>query len=238
MRLKRYWMLMGAMVAAFLALFGLVEAMGVDFLRDPADWMRGSGGAAAAAAGVGLLVADVFIPVPSSIVMLAHGKLFGVAAGSALSLLGSLGAAVLGFWLGRRGGGLLARLVTPAEKARADALLRDYGILAVAVSRPIPLLAETVSILAGASPMGWGRMLAASAAGNLPACLLFALAGAASRDYVSGALMMGLVLALAGLLWWAGRSFRSGGPGRPGASGDGAAPEARRDGAVGRQRGG
>lgn len=197
---------MGAMVAVFLALFGLVEAMGVDFLQDPSDWMHSRGLAAAAAAGVGLLVADVFIPVPASIVMLAHGKLFGVAAGSALSLLGSLGATVLGFALGRRGGPLLARLVTPAEKARADAMLREYGALAVLVSRPVPLLAETVSILAGASPMGWGRLLAAAVAGNLPACLLYALAGATARDLASGSLMMGLVLALAGLFWWAGRA--------------------------------
>jgi uncharacterized membrane protein YdjX (TVP38/TMEM64 family) len=198
-------MLMGAMVAVFLALFGLVEAMGVDFLRDPSDWMHSRGKAAAAAAGVGLLLADVFIPVPASIVMLAHGKLFGIAAGSALSLLGSVGATVLGFALGRRGGPLLARLVTPAEKARADAMLRAYGALAVLVSRPVPLLAETLSILAGASPMGWGRLLAAAVAGNLPACLLYALAGATARDFASGSLMMGLVLALAGLFWWAGR---------------------------------
>ncbi len=218
---------MGAMVAVFLALFGLVEAMGVDFLQDPSDWMQSRGKAAAAAAGVGLLIADVFIPVPASIVMLAHGKLFGIAMGSALSLLGSVGAAALGFALGRRGGPLLARLVTPAEKARADDMLREYGALAVLVSRPVPLLAETLSILAGASPMGWGRMLVATVAGNLPACLLYALAGATARDFVSGSLMMGLVLALAGLFWWAGRTGgrnrrgdRSGRPGdrnrRPG----------------------
>lgn len=203
--MKRYWILMGAMLALFLALFGLVEALGIDFLKDPGDWMNSRGRPAAAAAGVGLLVADVFIPVPASIVMLAHGALFGIAMGAGLSLLGSVGATALGFALGRRGGALLARLVTPEEKARADALLRRYGALAVLVSRPLPLLAETVAILAGASPMGWGRMLAAAVAGNLPACLLYALAGATSRSFGSGALMMGLVVALAGVFWWFGK---------------------------------
>ena len=143
---------MGAMLAIFLALFGLVEALGIGFLQDPSAWMDSRGKAAAAAAGFGLLIADVFIPVPASIVMLAHGRLFGILAGSALSLVGSVGATALGFALGRRGGSLLARLVTPQEKARADAMLRKYGVLAVLVSRPVPLLAETLAILAGPRP--------------------------------------------------------------------------------------
>jgi len=66
----------------------------------------------------------VFIPVPSSVVMIANGALFGVAVGTSLSLLGSLGAAALGFLIGRRSTRLLERLVSPAEKARADELLR------------------------------------------------------------------------------------------------------------------
>jgi uncharacterized membrane protein YdjX (TVP38/TMEM64 family) len=203
---KRYWLLAAGMVALFLALFGLTEALGISFLHDPSAWMGRRGGLAAAAAGFGLLVADVFIPVPASIVMVAHGALFGTFAGAALSLAGSMGATWLGFAVGRRGGPLLARLVTPAEKARADALLRKYGALAVLVSRPIPLLAETVAILAGASPMGWGRMTVAALAGNLPACLLYALAGASSRSFENGLLMMVPVLILAGLFWWLGRN--------------------------------
>jgi uncharacterized membrane protein YdjX (TVP38/TMEM64 family) len=205
--LKRYWILTGAMLALLLALFGLMEAMDIAFLKDPTDWMGDRGGLAAAGAGLGLLIADVFIPVPSSLVMVAHGALFGVAAGTALSLVGSVGATLLGFALGRRGGGILARLVTPAEKARADELLRKYGTLAILVTRPLPLLAETVAILAGASPMGWGRMTLAAAAGAFPASLLYALTGATSRSFGSGALMMGFVLLLAGLFWWVGRKI-------------------------------
>lgn len=193
------------MLALFLVLFGLTEALGVSFLQDPSAWMSREGGLAAAAAGFGLLTADVFIPVPASIVMAAHGALFGAVPGAALSLAGSLAATLLGFAVGRRGGPLLARLVSPAEKARADDLLRKYGALAVLVSRPIPLLAETIAILAGASPMGWGRMAAAATAGALPACLLYALAGAASRSFGGGLLMMVPVLLLAGLFWWLGR---------------------------------
>jgi hypothetical protein len=51
----------------------------------------------------------------------------------------------------------LERLVTAEERARANRLLERWGTLAIVVTRPIPLLAETVAIMAGASPLGWGR---------------------------------------------------------------------------------
>src|SRR5215211_6626130 len=50
-----------------------------------------------------LLVVDVVLPVPSNLVMIAHGALFGVAIGTFLSLVGSIGAALVGFAIGQRG---------------------------------------------------------------------------------------------------------------------------------------
>jgi uncharacterized membrane protein YdjX (TVP38/TMEM64 family) len=202
--LRRYWVLTFGMLAVFLAGFALVEALGIDLLHDPSAYL-GRGGIWAAVLSVSLLVADVFLPVPSSIVMIANGALFGVAAGTALSLAGSLGAAALGFAVGRRSDRLIARLVSPAEKVRADALLARWGALAIVVTRPLPLLAETVAILAGASPLGWGRLLGATFAGALPSCLLYALTGATSRSFGSGVLMFAIVLAVAGVLYAVGR---------------------------------
>jgi uncharacterized membrane protein YdjX (TVP38/TMEM64 family) len=202
--MRRYWLLALAMIALLLALFALAEALQLPLLQAPDRWLA-SGGAAAAALSVGLLVADVLLPIPSSVILVANGALFGVAGGTALSLLGSLGAAAFGFALGRRGSRVIERLATPAQKARADALLARWGALAVLVTRPVPLLAETTVILAGASPMGWARMLAASAAGALPACLLYAITGATSHSFATGAIMFTCVLALAGLFYWLGR---------------------------------
>src|ERR1051325_8864098 len=130
-------------MAFFLILFFAVEALGVSLLSDPTPWMK-HGGLLAASLGVGLLVADVLLPVPSSLVMVAHGALFGVALGTLLSLLGSIGAALFGFAIGRRGGKLLERAVTSADRARANKMLARWGTLAVIVTRPVPLLAETV----------------------------------------------------------------------------------------------
>jgi uncharacterized membrane protein YdjX (TVP38/TMEM64 family) len=188
------------MLGLFLALFLLVEALGFPLLLDPTPWLK-RGGIWAAALGVGLLIADVLLPVPSSLVMVAHGALFGVLAGTLLSLLGSTGAAAFGFWIGRRGGKLLERLVTPEERDRADRLLERWGALAVIVTRPIPLLAETVAIMAGASPLGWGRTMLAALAGSLPPALLYALTGAAAGSFDNAALMFLFVILITGVFW-------------------------------------
>lgn len=205
--MKRYGLLTGLMMVLFLVLFGIAEQLRVPILTDPGPLLA-RGGWIAAAGGVGLLVADVALPVPSSLVMILHGVLFGVVGGTLLSLAGSLGAALFGFWIGRRGGPLFARLVPEDERRRADALLQEWGDLAIVVTRPVPILAETMAILAGASPMGWGRLLLATLAGALPAALLYALTGATARSLDNAALVFSLVLLVAGLFWVLGKWLR------------------------------
>ncbi|MEY2484249.1 MAG: hypothetical protein QOH88_3181 [Verrucomicrobiota bacterium] len=205
--MKRYLMVMGGMILLFLALFFLVEALGVPLLVDPTPWLN-QGGLWAAALGVGLLIADVLLPVPSSLVMVAHGALFGVAIGTLLSLLGSTGAAVFGFWIGRRGGKWLERLVPLDERDRANRLLERWGLLAVVVTRPIPLLAETVAIMAGASPLGWLGTTLAALAGSLPPALLYALTGASAGRFQNTTLMFLFVMVITGIIWMLGRKFR------------------------------
>lgn len=207
--MRSYWILLGLMSALFLALFGIVEALDVPFLTDPGPWLSGSGRWGAAAIGVGLLIADVFLPVPASLIMVAHGALFGIVGGTLLSLFGGLAASAVGFAVGRRGSAALHRWVPEAERRRADALLRQWGDLAVVVSRPVPILAESVAILAGTSPLGWRRFLVASAAGLLPVAVLYALTGATAAHLDSAFLMFGLVMLVAALVWLGGRRLRT-----------------------------
>jgi uncharacterized membrane protein YdjX (TVP38/TMEM64 family) len=204
--MKRYLLTVVALIGCFTILFLIVEALGVPLLSDPTPWMK-RGGVVAASIGVGLLIADVVLPVPSSIVMVAHGALFGVLWGTMLSLLGSVGAAVFGFAIGRRGGAVLERVVTPGECERASSILARWGTLAIVVTRPVPLLAETVAIMAGASSMTWRAMIVASVAGSLPPALLYALTGAAVANLQNTALMFGIVLLVAALFWVLGRNF-------------------------------
>jgi uncharacterized membrane protein YdjX (TVP38/TMEM64 family) len=199
-RMRRYWLVVTGMLVLFTALFAVVEALDVPLLTDPEPVLQGAP-LAAAAVGVGLLVLDVVLPVPSSLVMIAHGAAFGPLLGASLSLVGSLGAALLGFAVGRRGGPLLQRVVPAGERRRADALLARWGMLAIVVTRPVPLLAETTVILAGASPLSWRRTALAALVGSVPAAVLYALAGSAAAGLANPVAVFALVLLLAGATW-------------------------------------
>jgi uncharacterized membrane protein YdjX (TVP38/TMEM64 family) len=198
--MKRYTVMVSAISAFFLVSFLLVEVMDVPLIKDPSPRL-GSGSTLTALLGTGLLVADVVLPVPSSAVMVAHGALFGVVGGTLLSVGGCTGAALVGFSIGRRSGPLLARLVPPEERARADHILGRWGGLAIAVTRPVPLLAETVAIMAGTSPLGWRWAALAALVGSMPPALLYALSGATAAALTSGVLVFCLALLVAGIFW-------------------------------------
>jgi uncharacterized membrane protein YdjX (TVP38/TMEM64 family) len=204
--MKSHAAVAGLAFAAFLGIFLLVDVGGVPLLADPSPWLR-EGGVPAALFGIGVLVTDAVLPVPSSLVMIANGAVFAVAQGTLLSLLGSLGAMLVGFAMGRRGGKLFARFVSRRQRATADRLLERWGAVAIVVTRPVPLLAETVAFLAGASSLGWKKATLAALVGSLPAAAIYALTGAAVAGVGSGALVFVAVVALAGCTWLVSRSI-------------------------------
>ncbi|MDQ4117404.1 MAG: VTT domain-containing protein [Actinomycetota bacterium] len=204
--LARYSALVGAVLTVFLLVFLVAAAVAVPLLDDPGPVLA-TGGVVAAVGGVGLLLADVVLPVPSSLVMIAHGALFGTAIGSALSLIGGVGAALLGYGLGRCAGPPVLRRVCPAaERERAARLVRRWGVLAVVVTRPVPLVAETVAVVAGAERLGSARTAVSSAVGVLPGAVLYAAAGALGWSSDMGLAVFGAVLLGAAVLWWVGRA--------------------------------
>ena len=103
------------------------------------------------------------------------------------------------------GGPLLERLVSERERVRADALLARWGALAVLVSRPVPLLAETTAIMAGASPLTWSRVLLAAALGSLPEAVAYGLAGSIAPSLQNAGLIWGSFLVVAAGFWLLGR---------------------------------
>ena len=204
--MKGYWKVVGGLFGLLLALFFLFEALHIPFFTDT-TWVESNRGISAALIGVALLIVDVFLPVPSSLVMVAHGALFGVWMGTLLSMVGQMGAACLGSAVGRAGGPLMERMVSPEEKARADRFMRRWGALGIVISRPIPLFAETVAIMAGVSRVPWARVAVAAALGSLPPALLYAFTGAFANDFNSAALMFGFVMLMTALTWLIGQRF-------------------------------
>jgi uncharacterized membrane protein YdjX (TVP38/TMEM64 family) len=203
-RLRRYWLFPAVVLAVTLMLFLSIEAVGPSVLTDPSPWLRHPG-PLAALVGFGLLVVDAALPVPSSLVMVANGALFGIAAGSLLSLAGALGAFLVGFAVGRRGAVVLTRFLPADELAGADRMLARWGLLAIVATRPVPLLAETVAVVAGASTLRTSHAVGAAVAGWLPVVVLYATAGAVTRTLEHATLAFASVVVVAGAFWLLGR---------------------------------
>ena len=169
------------------------------------SWMADAG-VSGAAVVIGLLAVDIFIPVPSSIIMVLSGAAFGVAWGSLLAFVGSIGGEWLGFELARRyGTSLSTRFIgDAAERRRMNDLLITHGAAAIAVTRALPVVMETMSIVAGLSPMRRSTFLIASAIGTAPIVVVYAYAGAMSRE--TGSLVPAIVIliavAAAGWIWY------------------------------------
>jgi uncharacterized membrane protein YdjX (TVP38/TMEM64 family) len=191
---KAYAAVAGVTALFVLAGFAAFTAAGVELGTDVA------GSSAPALIGVLLLVSDVLLPVPSSVVMVALGASYGPVLGATLGAAGSLGALGTGYHLGRAGTRLVDRVGTPAERVRAQRLLRRWGPVAVIVSRPVPVLAETVAVLAGAAKLPARHLVLAGILGVAPMAAAYAMAGAWARQTGAvGVLVFLVLLALATL---------------------------------------
>jgi uncharacterized membrane protein YdjX (TVP38/TMEM64 family) len=198
--MKQYWTIVGLLLLFFLTAFVIVEQLQLPLLVNPQDYFA-TANFKVASLSVGLLIGDIILPIPSSFVMVANGALFGISGGTVLSVLGSLGAAAIGFGIGRQGGPLLNRFVPLSDRQNADRLLSKWGTLAIILTRPLPLLAETTVIMAGTSSMAWQNLFLGTFLGTLPTALLYAVTGALAASFESTTLAFGLVIAIAGFFW-------------------------------------
>lgn len=159
-----------------------------------------------------LLAADVFLPVPSSILAAASGMVLGFVWGAVTVWVGMTAACVLGYTFGARAASAARRFVGEAGMARASNLATRYGAYALLLSRPVPVLAEASVIFAGIVRQPFIRFLRLTAWSNAGVALGYAAIGAYSMSVDSfllaflGAIAVPGLAMLAGRLWLSGRS--------------------------------
>lgn len=200
--MKRLLILIGAFAACVVASKILFEdILRLDLTPAAAEWIA-SAGTGSAAAIVMLLAIDIFLPVPSSLVMVLSGAVFGPFWGSVLSLIGSIAGEWLGFELARRyGRRFSARVVGDQEVDTLSRLFARHGAAAVVVTRALPIAMETMSVVAGLSGMGRIPFLVASVVGTAPVVVAYAYAGAMSRETGSLVPAIVMLIAVAGAAW-------------------------------------
>ena len=168
-------------------------------------WLEGFG-AWAWAAGMGLLVADIVLPVPGTVVMSALGWRYGWLLGGLASAAGSMLAGTLAFGMCRRFGRPVARWIAGEDGLeRAREVFERSGGWLVALSRWLPVLPEAVACLAGLARMPWRTFLLALTCGSVPLGFAFAAIGHLGHQNPALALLLSALVPL--VLWGLARRY-------------------------------
>ena len=148
------------------------------------------------AVGMGLLVIDLFLPVPGTVVMSALGLIYGWLPGGILSAVGSITSGVLAYALCRKLGRRAAvRLAGESGLAEGERLFNgETGGWLVALSRWMPVLPEVVACMAGLSRMSFPGFFAALCVGSVPMGFVFAWIGHAGEKAPGMALLLSATL--------------------------------------------
>lgn len=133
--------------------------------------------------GIGLIIGDLVLPVPSTAVISSLGMLYGPWLGGIIGGFGSLFAGMIAYGgcrlLGHR---VLNVLVGVDNLDKLSRFFARYGLWAIAVSRWMPILPEALCCLAGMARMRMKPFLAALACGSFAMGFAFAWLGAAYHD--------------------------------------------------------
>jgi uncharacterized membrane protein YdjX (TVP38/TMEM64 family) len=143
-------------------------------------WMESFGRSWAWLGGIALLVGDLVLPVPGTVVMSALGLVYGWFWGGIASVAGAVLGGLVAYALCRKfGHGLALWLAGEEGLAKGEALFHSQGAgWLVALSRWMPVLPEAVACLAGLAQMPFRVFFIALLCGCVPLGFTFAAIGA------------------------------------------------------------
>ena len=151
------------------------------------------------------LTVDILLPIPSSVLLVFAGRVFGGLGGTIAGWLGLNLSAAVGFWLSRRFG----QPIVERFSSRAD--VDDYelwdakaGWWSLVACRPLPILAEASVIFAGLSGMSARRFWPPIIFANAIIALLYGMLGdyAARQQWFVTAVVVSMVLPALFVVSW------------------------------------
>jgi uncharacterized membrane protein YdjX (TVP38/TMEM64 family) len=124
---------------------------------------------------VGILAADIVLPVPSGPVSTLAGSHLGVVLGTGASALGMTLGAVIAFAVARRFG--IDKTDREVLDGEGNETTDQHGAWMLVLTRPLPIVAEAAVLLAGALRMPWRSFLPPIVVSNLAISATYATFG-------------------------------------------------------------
>jgi len=124
-------------------------------------------------------IQGLIIPIPSEIILLATGAIWGIFYGGIMGVIGSMAAGLLCFYISRKGGRPIAeKFVGKKAINMADDFIEKYGIWAILISRAAPVIAfDPISYASGLVEMDTKKYMLGTLIGAIPRAFIFAWLG-------------------------------------------------------------
>lgn len=124
-------------------------------------------------------IQGILMPIPSELVMLVAGMLWGLAWGGIINIVGGMAAALLCFYIARKGGRpVVEKTVGEKNLKVVDKYLNKYGIWAVIIGRMIPVVPlDLISYGGGVVDIKWKDYLVGTLIGVIPRAFFYGFLG-------------------------------------------------------------
>ena len=150
-----------------------------------------------------ILLSDILLPVPSSIVMYTNGFVLGILPGTMVSITSLMLGSLFGYYLGK--------ISSVGRKAVSNHyvnnLLAKYGALSILITRGVPVLSESTCFLYGYNRMPLKKYLLFNLLGYVPLSLLYAITGSIGYEQNTFLMSFGISVILSFLIWLWGKKL-------------------------------
>jgi uncharacterized membrane protein YdjX (TVP38/TMEM64 family) len=129
-----------------------------------------------------MAIQGLIVPLPSEIVLLATGIIWGWLFGGLFGIIGSMLAAILCFYISRKGGRpIVEKFVGSKTLYLADDLITRYGIWTIIISRFIPFISfDVISYASGLVDIEFKKYSIGTFLGSIFRAFFFSIVGALS----------------------------------------------------------
>ena len=126
-----------------------------------------------------MAIQGLIVPIPSEIVLLATGIIWGVFGGGVMGIIGSMAAALLCFYISKKGGRpLVKKFVGDKAIDLADNFIHKYGMGAIIVARFLPFIAfDPISYTSGLVDMDVKKYSIGTLIGSIPRAFFYSWLG-------------------------------------------------------------
>jgi uncharacterized membrane protein YdjX (TVP38/TMEM64 family) len=127
-----------------------------------------------------MAIQGLLVPIPSEVILLATGMIWGWFFGGIMGIIGSMAASLLCFYASKKGGRPLAKkFVGESALDMADDLIQEYGIKAIILSRFIPFIPfDVVSYASGLVDIDLKRYSIGTLIGSIFRAFFYSIWGA------------------------------------------------------------